>query len=131
MRPRVDGRLSLELAWPACRGWGGLTGGGGAVAGEGGEDAGRYAGRGGMWGGEGACVVESAQVEVGGDALVRHVISSDGEEHRAQVGDGLDEEAGELEDDPLEDGRAAPDGPGGGVGVGVRVKVEGDGEGGG
>ena len=76
-------------------------------------------------------MVESAQVEVGGDALVRHVISSDGEEHRAQVGNGLDEEAGELEDDPLEDGWAAPDGPGGGVGVGVRVKVEGDGEGGG
>jgi hypothetical protein len=49
----------------------------------------------------GACVVECFQVEVRGDALVGDVIGGDGEEDRAQVGHGLDEETGELEDDPL------------------------------
>ena len=63
-----------------------------------------------------ACVVECAQVEVGRDALLGDVLRGDGEEYGAQVGDGLDEEAGELEDDALEDGRATTDGPGFGLG---------------
>ena len=54
-----------------------------------------------------ACVVEGAQVEVCGDPVLGDLLLLDGEEHGAQVGHGTHEEAGQLEDDALEDGRAA------------------------